>query len=92
MYSKRRQTQTHLKKLETYIITQYGLKKIASLCIANRLKVMLPKIIHEDQEGFMKGRYIGKNIRLLYDVLQYAETNKLPGLRFLLYLLLVLNQ
>ena len=37
---------------------------------------MLPKIIHEDQKGFMKGRYIGENIRLLYDVMQYAETNK----------------
>ena len=41
---------------------------------------MLPKIIHEDQKGFMKGRHIGENIRLLYDVLQYAETKELPGL------------
>ena len=41
---------------------------------------MLPKTIHEDQKGFMKGRHIGENIRLLYDVLQYAETKELPGL------------
>ena len=41
---------------------------------------MLPKIIHEDQKGFIKGRYIGENIRLLYDLLQYAETKQLPGL------------
>ena len=37
---------------------------------------MLPKIIHEDQEVFMKGRYIGENIRLLYNVLQYAGGKK----------------
>ena len=34
--------------------------KIASASIANRLKLMLPKIIHSDQKGFMKGRYIGR--------------------------------
>ena len=41
---------------------------------------MLPKIIHSDQKGFMKGRYIGENIRLLYDVLLYTETEKITGL------------
>ena len=50
--------------------------KIASASIANRLKLVLPKIIHSDQKGFMKGRYIGENIKLLYDVLLYTETEK----------------
>ena len=54
--------------------------KIASSCIASRLWVMLPNIIHEDQKRIMKGRHIDENIRLLYDVLQYAETKQLPGL------------
>ena len=54
--------------------------KIASACIANRLKVMLPNI-HNDQNGFMKGRYIGEIIRLLYDVLVQTEIeqNQQPG-------------
>ena len=34
---------------------------------------MLPNIIQSDQKGFMKGRYVRENIRLLY-VLQYTET------------------
>ena len=54
--------------------------KIVSASIANRLKLMLPKIIHSDQKGFMKGRYIGENIRLLYDVLLYTETENIQGL------------
>ena len=41
--------------------------KIASSCIAARLKMVLPKLISEEQQkGFLKGRHIGKNIRLLY--------------------------
>ena len=54
--------------------------KIASACIANRLKTILPKIIHESQTGFLKGRYIGENIRLLYDTLLYTEAEQIPGL------------
>ena len=53
--------------------------KIASSCIARKVKTVLPQLIHDDQKGFIKGRYIGENIRPLYDVLQYAETKQLPG-------------
>ncbi|WP_419612126.1 RNA-directed DNA polymerase, partial [Thiolapillus sp.] len=58
--------------------------KIASACIANRLKIVLPKIIHKDQTGFLKGRYIGENIRLLYDTLVYTEKEEIPGLLLLI--------
>lgn len=34
---------------------------------------MFPKITHEDEKGFIKGRYTGENIRLLYNVLVYTE-------------------
>ena len=54
--------------------------KIASACIATRLKKILPKIIHSDQKGFMKGRYIGENIRLIYDLLVHTEREHIPGL------------
>ena len=54
--------------------------KIISSCIAGRIKSVLPSIIHESQKGFMKGRYIGENIRLLYDTIVLTEKEKIPGL------------
>ena len=54
--------------------------KIASACIANRIKGVLNKLIHSDQKGFMKGRYIGDNIRLIYDILEYTNSRNIPGL------------
>ena len=57
--------------------------KIASACITNRLKTVLPNIIHESQTGFLKGRYIGENLRLLYDTLLYTDKEQIPGLLLL---------
>jgi len=54
--------------------------KIASAAIAERLKTVLPQIIHEDQKGFIKGRYIGDNIRMLYDTMLYTEKENIPGM------------
>ena len=42
--------------------------------------MVLPSIIQEDQKGFMKGRYIGENIRLLNGVLVKIEKEQIPGL------------
>ena len=58
--------------------------KLASACIANRLKGVLPKLIHEDQTGFISGRYIGENIRNIYDLLYYTEKQNIPGLILLI--------
>ena len=38
--------------------------KLASAVIANRMKIVLNKVIHEDQQGFLSGRYIGESIRI----------------------------
>ena len=43
--------------------------KIASLCIGNRIRKVLPTIISYDQSGFMSDRFVGDNIRLMYDIL-----------------------
>ena len=45
--------------------------KIGSACIAKRLKSVLPSLISEDQTGLMANRYIGDNIRLIYDLISY---------------------
>ena len=44
----------------------------------------LPKLIHSDQIGFVKGRYIGQNVRLLNDQMEFTESNKVSG--FLLFI------
>ena len=39
--------------------------KIAAKALANRLKKLLLKLVNSDQTGFMKGRFIGENTRLI---------------------------
>ena len=56
--------------------------KIMTKCIALRLKKVLPTIIHTCQTGFMKDRYIGFNIRLILDLIEYAEQENKPGIIF----------
>ena len=58
--------------------------KLASSCIAERMKTILPSLIHDDQKGFMKGRYIGENIRLLYDLILLTELRNSPGMLLLI--------
>lgn len=61
----------------TLLNTDY---KIAAKSIANRIKKILPNIIHHSQTGFMQDRYIGENIRLTHDVITYANDKNLKGL------------
>ena len=58
--------------------------KIGTGCIANRIKSLLPKLIHFDQTGFLKGRFIGENTRLVYDIMQYTEEKQIAGMILLI--------
>ena len=42
--------------------------KILTKTMAKRLEKVLPKIINPDQTGYVKGRFIGENVRLIHDV------------------------
>lgn len=57
--------------------------KLASGCIANRVKRVLDILINEDQKGFVAGRFIGENIRLLYDIIHETKERNIPGLLLL---------
>ena len=47
--------------------------KILSKILAERLKKVLPYIIHPDQRGGVQGRYIGENIRLIEDLIHEID-------------------
>ena len=57
--------------------------KIISGCIANRIKQSIDKLIHENQKGFLAGRCIAENTRLLYDLMHYTSENNIPALLLL---------
>jgi len=44
------------------------------------MKKILPKIINNGQTGFLKDRFIGENIRLIYSIINYTNTEQIPGL------------
>ena len=54
--------------------------KIIAKMLAIRLQEVLPSIINDDQSGYLKGRYIGQNIRILEDVSFFTQSNNLPGI------------
>lgn len=54
--------------------------KILSKALAKRMEQYLPKLIHSDQTGFVNGRYIGQNIRLLSDIMDFLDSKKCQGI------------
>ena len=58
--------------------------KLASSCIAERIKSVLSHLISNDQTGFIPGRYIGENCRLIYDILHFTEENDIAGILLLI--------
>ena len=53
--------------------------KILAHILANRLKKVINKLIHTDQSGYIKGRNISSNIRLIQDVIDYFEEGDMEG-------------
>ena len=54
--------------------------KILSKILARRLEQFLRNLIHSDQTGFVCGIYIGQNIRLLSDIMEFTNNKQLPGI------------
>ena len=47
--------------------------KITSASKANRIKTVVDKLISKDQSGFISGRYIGDNTRIVFDLMQFVD-------------------
>ena len=54
----------------TLLTTDY---KIITKILAMHMSKVLPKIIDNDQTGYLKGRYIGENIRTISDIIDYCK-------------------
>jgi hypothetical protein len=54
--------------------------KILTKVMAVRLKTVLPSVIHPDQVAYLKGRYIGQNIRTIIDIMDFTKRNDIQGI------------
>ena len=54
--------------------------KIMSKVLATRIKNVLPDIIHHNQSGFVKDRYIGETVRSIFDLMDFTLKENIPGL------------
>ena len=50
--------------------------KLATKYIARRLEKVLPHLIERDQTGYIKGRYIGENIRAISGIIEQHENKE----------------
>ena len=54
--------------------------KLLAKVLASRLTKILPIVIDDDQTGYIKGRFIGSNIRVVEDTIHYTKVNNIPGI------------
>ena len=58
--------------------------KFYSGILAERIKKILPKLIHVDQKGFVNGRFIGENTRITSDIINERNRQNINGLIILI--------
>ena len=56
--------------------------KIASKALAARIKKVIGGVILYDQTAYVKGIYIGESIRLIQDIIEYADEMDEEGILF----------
>ena len=54
--------------------------KIISKVIASRIKNVFPHIIHCNQTGYVKDRYVGERVRSILDIMDFTEKENIHGL------------
>ena len=58
--------------------------KILTKVVANRIEKILPLLINPDQTGYVKSRYIGENVRLINDIINYTDRLNQKGIALFL--------
>ena len=69
----------HLKNWRPLTLLNADYKIIAK-AMANRIKTCIHEIIHCNQTGFLKNRFIGENLIKALSIIEYAEEENLPAL------------
>ena len=54
--------------------------RILTFVLANRLQKVIGKIINDDQTAYIKGRFMGNNVRLVSDVIDYYDILNKSGI------------
>ena len=76
MYGSQHEKEAEIENL----ITSTNIHGNSCKSYPNRIKSVIPKLINNDQTGFLKGRYIGESIRLIDNIIDYASQKNIPGL------------
>ena len=58
--------------------------KILTKTIAKRMEKVLPNVINPNQTGYIKGRFIGENVRLIHDIMYHTKLTDKPGIAIFL--------
>ena len=58
--------------------------KMLSSVIASRITSVLNQLISSAQTGFLPGRFIGENTRLIHDLLHFTQNENIPGMLVLI--------
>ena len=56
------------------------IRKMITEALALRLRNIIQPLINEDQTGFLRGRFIGKNVRMIIDILNETKEHNISGL------------
>ena len=58
--------------------------KIFVFTLTQRLQNIIKNLVNTDQSAYIKGRYMGTNIRLVSDVIEYYDLSSKSGIVFML--------
>ena len=58
--------------------------KILAFCLANRMQKVIKYIVSSSQVAYIKDRYIGCNVRLIEDIIEYYDDTEGPGVLMML--------
>ena len=53
--------------------------KILAKALSLKMQKVILSLVHTDQVGYIKGRYIGENIRKIEDIINYTSLKNVPG-------------